>query len=415
MWQKLSQTAFLLLLNNFSNAALAFALSVLIGRGLGPAALGHYAAVMAWIFPLSIAAEAGLNTYINRYLSQNRAASPATITLAVRSRLWLGGGMALALWILAPYLSADPVISEGLRWAAPMIWIDSTFGIYTAAWRAWERIPPILALNLAWLSSQVMGGGVIIGAGGGVIEILAWVMFTDLAQLGLAALWWHRSWPGLAPDGPPGPAPAESVRALLKQTWPLAAGVVLLALQSRLAFLWLQTWGPAEAVAALAVASRFIEAAKMPSFALFGASFTQLAKLHQDRGAFVRLERRLAGLLSFYALLIFGALAILGPSLITLSFGPEFAAATPPLLILGLGLWPALLRQNWFHARYAEGGEGWVNRVLLLSFLGQVVLGFLLIPGQATAIRAAQVLLAGEVLGLGLCYVKIIPPLSSEH
>jgi O-antigen/teichoic acid export membrane protein len=191
--------------------------------------------------------------------------------------------------------------------------------------------------------------------------------------------------------------------------------VVLLALQSRLAWLILQTWGPAEALAILAVAARFIEAAKMPSFALFGASFTQLAKLKEDGAAFARLESRLGALLTAYALLVFGAIILLGEGVILWSFGPAFAEAYPPLLILGLGLWPTLWRQNWLHARYAAGEEGRANQVLVLSLGLYLALGLLLIPPQPTATRAAIALLLAEGLSWGLGYVKIIPPLSSGH
>ncbi|MBZ0319846.1 MAG: oligosaccharide flippase family protein, partial [Anaerolineae bacterium] len=187
MRNNFSHNTLILFANNGLTALLAFSLTVLIARGLGDAVLGRYAAIMAWVLPLSLLTEFGIGTLITRNVARNRDVAQHYLRMTHPLRWMIGGGVIAAVWIFAPLLSDDSQIIAGLRIGIFLALIDALFASYTAVFRAWETMWPILILNAGYLALQVVGVVVVVLMDGSVVGLLAVIVVADGVQL--AATW----------------------------------------------------------------------------------------------------------------------------------------------------------------------------------------------------------------------------------
>src|SRR5690606_24335443 len=142
------------------------------------------------------------------------------------------------------------------------------------------------------------------------------------------------------------------LRDFMRRAMHFAIAGLLAAIQLRMIFLLLESISTAKVLGWYAAASRFVEAAKMPPFALFGAIFPALSALqpHDLKRTF----RRTNTVLALYALAAGVVFMLLGGWVIGLMFGDEFKNAAPILTLLGWSLLPGLLRQNLITHHYAE-------------------------------------------------------------
>jgi O-antigen/teichoic acid export membrane protein len=114
-----------------------------------------YATALAWVFPLSLAADFGLGTLITREVAAAPGSASDYLRSAAAARLWLGGALMLLLMFAAPFLSSNPAVVLGLQISAPLIVILPSFGGFTAVFRARQDMWPIAWLNLGMLGAQV--------------------------------------------------------------------------------------------------------------------------------------------------------------------------------------------------------------------------------------------------------------------
>jgi O-antigen/teichoic acid export membrane protein len=422
-----------LLLSNLGSAALAFLLSVLIGRELGAAGLGIYATVMAWIFPLSLVAEFGLGTLMTRDVAQDPSVSGRYIRLAVNARLWIGGGLTLLMMIGAPLVSHNPDVARGLQLSAPLILIFPLFGTYTAILRARQIMWPIPWLNIGMLVIQVLITAIILQLGGQVLSTFVINTLTSFGQL--LALWWiWQRWfdPTAAAwfsrMGRLLQSDHEfriwwrairgwwiqewiifksSAIPLLRLAWPFALAGLLAAVQVRIGIVLLERLAAPEEAGAYAAASRFSEAARVIPNALFGAVFPMLATVAQERHQLQRLFSRLFVGLTGYALLI-GLIFQFGASLILQwTYGAAFEGSAVLLQLIMWILLPGLLRNGATLYWYAVGRERFINTITVLMLGIQMVISFTIIPTTG-AIGAVIALAIVEVLGLAIILTPIL-------
>lgn len=389
--QRLSQNTLILLVNNLATAVLAFGLSILISRGLGDTAFGHYAAIMAWVLPLTLLADFGLNTLITREVARHRATAQAYLRHTHPLRLVVGSAVVGGVWVLAPVLSNEPLVVSGLRIAIVVALIDAFFGSYTAIFRAWERFWPVLVFNTGYLTLQVLSVGAVILLNGDIVAIMVVIVGADVVQLGCTWLLWRR-WRN--DYSSPSPILAD-IRTLITQTSPFVIAGVLAMLQMRVMIILLDQLVAAAAVGWYAAAFRLVEAARLPPNALFVALFPRLTALVQQPTQFNRLLRwGMAGLV-VYGVSFGSAMLMLSNRLIHLLFGGEFAPAAAILNVLAWALLPGLLRGLFTLYHYAYGAERWVNRCLLLGFLSQMIAGLVLVPRYGVA-AAGWAVIIGE-------------------
>ncbi len=371
--QRLSRNTFALLLSNAGGAILAFLLSALIGRVLGSNGLGIYAAALAWVLPLSMIAEFGLGTLLTREVAQSPEQGQAYLRASVMERMVFGGILAAVLWLLAPALSDNAAIVQGIRIAAPLVVIQPFYSSFTAIFRAHQIMQPIAWLNLGMLVSQVGLTAAIFASGGDVLLALAVNTATSAGQLLFAWVIYRQRFY----------TPAKTRIKLMPMLWaayPFAIAAVLAALQSRLNIILLERSADASDVGYYAAALRFVEAGRLLPFAFFDALFPLLASLAEVPAQLERVFRQtLAALFAFG--LIFGlALSLVGGWVIPLVFGEDFIPAVPVLQVTAWILLPLLLKGGRTLYWYARHREGYVNVITLLGIVVQGFLALWLIP-----------------------------------
>jgi PST family polysaccharide transporter len=402
---RLSTNTVTLLFSNVGSAGLSFLLSVLIGRALGEDGLGVYAATLAWIFPLVLITEFGMNTLIVREATQNPDVEDKLLWTAIQVFLLLGLPLILVLAIATPLLSSDPQVVTGLRISAPFIVISPCFGAFTAVFRARQRMWPIALLNIGMLVVQVFVTTFVFLAGGDVLTALAVNTATSVGQLGAA--WWiwrnltHKriekvlSWSvRLSYAG-------ETLIPLLRKAWPFALAAILAALQTRIGVILLEQLAGKSEVGYYAAATRFVEAGRMIPNALFGALFPTLAALAINPQTMQRTFRKVMLGLAAFGLTLAIVFTWLSSPMMTVTYGERFLPAVPILQITMWALLPSLLRAGQTLYWYSLGQEKHVNKVTAFTLVIQVMFSLWLIPQLgATGVALINLLIESAALAL---------------
>lgn len=406
MRNRLLRNTATLLIGSGGGALLSFLLSVLIGRGLGDAALGIYAAALAWVFPLNLLAEFGLGTLITRAVAADPTLAGSYLRAAIRARLALGGGLTVALLLAAPLLSADPRVMAGVQISAPLVLIGPLFSTYSALFRARRVMWPVAALGTGMLAIQVALTALALALGGDVGAAL-WVnLITSAGQLAAARLIWRRWFA----DG--GAAVPVDVRALLRRAGPFAIAGMLAALHLRAGLILLEMLVGVDAAGVYTAALRFIEAFNLSARAFFDSLFPLLAGLSAARARLDAFFGRVAVALIVAALPGGIALALAAPALIEWTYGPAFAPAGPVLQVAALSLLPGLLKGARTVYWYARGREGWVNAVAAATLVLRIGLSLWWIPMYGP-VGAALAHLAVETASALLLFAP--PPFSRSE
>ena len=393
--QRLRQNSLILIGSNAGSALLSFGLSVLIGRSLGQSGLGLYVAALAWIFPLSLLIEFGLGTLLTREGASNPALRPALLRASLIQRLLMGLPLAAIVWLIAPSLSQDPMLIEGIRISTPLILIYPLYSSYTAIFRSAQVMRPILWLNLGMLLAQLGLSFLVLSLGQGLISLLLVNTLTSLGQL-MAAMLIYRL--GFAQSG----EAQQALWPLLKQSLPFALAALIAAVQVRISIILLEQFTSSAEVGLYAAAARFIEGVHLISRGFFDALFPALAAIAAIPALLNSRIQAYALALLGLALLGAGASAIGADLLISLTYGPDFVAAGDVLRLLSLSLIPGLLKSiiilYWFTRQQAMR----VNRMNALALLLQFIAGYLLIPLYGAGGAALSLILAESCAMLGL-------------
>lgn len=404
---RLSRNTFTLLASNIGSAVMSFVLSVLIGRALGEDGLGVYAAALAWVFPLSLAAEFGLGSLMTRDLAQHPERESDYLRVTTVIRLWIGGGLIALLIVLAPLLSDDDVIARGLQISAPLILILPLFGAFTAVFRARQAMWPIPWLNIGMLVAQVALTAIILATGGDVITVLVVNVATSAAQL--AAAWMVWRWK-FSPSFSSDKAWVSDVSFLMRRALPFAVAAILAALQLRIALIFLERMSSTGEVGYYAAASRFVEAGRLIPNALFGALFPALAVIVSRPPEMQQTFARSMWGLAAFGLVLGVVITLFAPPIVQLTFGGKFAAAVPVLQVLMWSLLASLLRGGRTLYWYALGQERFANIITGIALLLQIGLSIWLIPIYG-AVGAAWAGLICEGVALALLWrpVRLFP------
>jgi O-antigen/teichoic acid export membrane protein len=397
MLRRLSYNSLILIFSNAGTALLAFVLTLIIARGLGDVALGHYAGVMAWVLPLTLLVDFGISTLITRDVAQHPMEAQAYLDAAYPIRLILGLAIIGLVSLAAPFMTNEP---DGLRIAIWLVLIDSLFANYTAIFRALDHMLPILYLNIFLLGMQVGGGLLVVWQGWDIVTLFGVIVAADAIQLLATWLVWRR----LRPYGESEPA-AIAWPVLLKRGQAFMVAGVLATLQVRGIIILLEQLEGAEVVGWYAAASRLIEAMRMIPGAMYGAIFPALAALIDKPTQLRRIFGYSLGALATYGVILVTGAIIAGQWVIDLLFGNEFAPAGEVFTILALALVFGLgrgLLTLWFYAFHQERLVNWITGATLLV---QFVTGYLLIQEMGLA-GAGWAVLVGEIFSLTFMVIR---------
>ena len=285
-----------------------------------------------------------------------------------------------------------------LRIAAPLLVILPLYSGFTAVFRAHQIMMPIALLNLGMLMAQVSLTALAFWLGYGIIGALIINTLTSLGQL-LAAYAVYRLRFYRAHKQ------ALAFRPLLQHALPFAIAAILAALQSRVNILLLERHSPLAQVGYYAAALRFIEAGRLLPHAFFDALFPLLSSLATDPLRLQRVFRRvMLGLLGF-GLVFALSITVLSDWLMPFTYGASFVPAIGVLQLAVWGLLFMVLKSGRILYWYAQGHEGFVNRMTAITIGAQILLAWWLIPAYG-AIGAALVYILSEALGFGLLFMR---------
>jgi O-antigen/teichoic acid export membrane protein len=199
-----------------------FLTTVLIARGLGPASLGQYSLVLSVAGLTAAFSDLGIGQTAIRYAARAAAAGRTAEQLAVlrwalRLRLTLVGGTALAVALAAPVVAGRfwhlPALTALIRLgllggvfaaiaSAPTVYLQSIrrFGRNAAvqvgqALLGLAGVGVVAALGLWSVGAIVLAS--VVAAAIGALAFLPWVPRAALASpddLGSGAAWWRRLW-----------------------------------------------------------------------------------------------------------------------------------------------------------------------------------------------------------------------------
>lgn len=355
-----------LVTSNVAGAALGFALSLVVGRGLGDAGFGRWAFCLAWASTLTALSEFGLNTLLTREAAKASDRANRLLFSSLTVKLLCSGVLGGAVLLAAPYLGTDAESSSALRVAVLVAVAGTAYGSFTALFRAFEWIMPILGLNTLGLTLQLVGAAWIVRGGGSgpVLSLVALAAGVQIAQLLAAAgLWWtnlQRRGGGLMPS-------LELIGEMARMAVPFAAAGVLSAIQMRSSLLLLGYLRGAAQVGWLSAASKFSEAAKLVPNGIFGAVYPALTA-GVDQRTFRGFQRALFALALGMAL----TLSLFAVPILRLTYGPAFLPAASALAWLGVGLVPSLMNGGIELYLYAAGDEVYATRLGAVAVAVQV-------------------------------------------
>lgn len=395
--------------SNVIGALLGFVISVLIGRASGQSGLGVYAAAVAWVFPLALVVDAGIGTLIGRDLAYPQAPSSwAYVRAATAARFLLGLPIVAVLYLFSPLLTGSALTAEGLAISAPLVILIPMVSVFSAIFRARGQRHYPAALNVGTLLVQVILTAAAFGAGWGVIGALRVNFVTTLGQLIIAALIWYWRF------AEPALGPSVSVRDLLRRAFPFAAAALIAAVQMRLSIILLERLVSPEQAGTYTAAARLIEMGRLIPQGVFDAMLPFLTMMAAQPQVFKRtFGLSLRGLTAYGV--VFGLLVwLLAYPLIGLLFGPRFDSSAEVLRILAWSLLPMSLKYLRGLYWYAQHREGWVNRVLLLTLVGQAIVSALVLPAYG-AIGAAWVAVAFEAAAAAVLWLAKPPQISDPR
>ena len=384
--RRLSINTLTLLANNIISAGLAYLISVIVARSLGTDGFGQYNFITAWVAPLVTLADFGMGSLVTRDVAQNRALVAGMLHTATRGLFFVAVPLLILAWLVIPLLRLSPTVALALALTTFLIILDPWFGLYTASFRAFQKMWPIPVVNVTGLILQLILIGLAVITRMGLIGIAAAIIVVNVLQL--IATWglWRKY--GIPPNPTQAMTNTPRIRQLFSRAWPFALAALLNTLQMQLNVLLLKSRADYTAIGLYSAASAFVEGGRLIPGALFGALFPALSSLVGQPVAMRRTFIQATGLIMGFAVAFGLAMMVIGGWLLRFTYGAEFERAMPILTILAWALLPSLLRGILTLYLYSLGREHFVNAVTLIALGFQAVIGWLAI-GQFGAIGAA--------------------------
>lgn len=381
---------------------MGFGLTIILARALGVQGFGQYALALAWSFGLLMLAEFGLATAMTRDLARAPQHTSRYLVSAAISVTAIAFVLMPALVIAAPYLTTDAVTANALRLATPIIWLGALYNLFTAIFRAAQRMFPILLLNVGGLCFQILGALALWIRGSGVLEFVGWMVITLGLQLGAAYIIYRARFRPPPSNENFALPPVKLARASLPFAFAAGLGV----LQLRAPTLMLGMIAGESAVGLYSSANRWTEALKLVPGGYMGALFPAFAALaaHNRSILLPTYHRARRVMLAFGIACALGLTFVAGP-LLTITFGPDFAPAAPVLVILAWAVALNLWNNVTSLYMYAFQREHAVNQIRSVG-LGIQIATSVLLMWQWGATGGVAAVLLGESLMSGLYYIR---------
>ena len=379
--------------SNLARGAIAFLLSLLVGRALGVDRFGRWILCSTWASTLTVAADLGLGLLLHRDQARGSLCASALVL-----RLAVATPAAVAMVIAAPWIVSDPETIRGLQIAAILGLVGAAYGCLGSSLRSEpDWVTAVLTIETAWHAVQLVASWVLLHAAAApdVPALLTIAVAVQAAQIVTALAVWRMAFGGREPIRPPA---WRDTRDTFVRALPFAAAGIVANLQTRMAPLMLGYLSPESELGAFAAAARFGTTARLAPGAIFAGALPVLSREHErgdadSRTAFASFDRAFAA----FALVTAIAGAVLAVPLLRLVYGPAFVAAAPALVWICIGLAPTLTNSATKIALYAAGAERVATAWSAVSLAIQIVMALALMP-RFGAVGAAWAIAVGEVV-----------------
>jgi len=388
----------------------AAAYSVLVGRVLGPAALGQAGVALAVGLGAAQLVMAGVAPAITRFTAAHRAAGRAgaarrlmadglVAAVAIGTALALGIALTGPLWAGFVGLAPDLIV--------PVAWLAALQCLYIGLKAAQYGVGATRAYAVAEAAAATAFGivlaALLVGARGPLIApfLAANIAFAATAFVSL---------PGSTGLNPPEPR-VLSARDLGIPRFVLIAGLGSAAALARLLLPVLITgaYWPAAEVGMLSAAMAFLPPVLLLPRALELALLPALAGAwgRGDRAGFQGITRRALRGSAITLTAITGVLLLIGPALLVWLYGPEYASAAPALRAVLVSAWALGIAMPAVVALSASDGVAIPNAAGLAALVVSLIAWAAWVPAYG-ATGAAAGLAAGSLVNAGLPLAAMI-------
>jgi O-antigen/teichoic acid export membrane protein len=374
--------------SNLARAAIGFALSLVLGRGLGAERFGGWILCTTWASMVTVAADLGFGVLLTRDGARDETDPGGLLVAALILRVTLASALAATLAIAAPALTQNPELIAGLRLASLLGLAGATYGCFGSLLRSQPRwLPLVLGIETAWLAAQVGASWWIVHRGGGIAPLIGASIATQLAEMATAIVLWKAVFGDRATRGTRPP-----LLATLRRAAPFAITGLVANLQARIAPLMLGYLAAPVELGYFGAASRVGRLAKLTPSAIFAGALPVLSREYtRDRDAAQRVSRALDRILLISALCGVAVALVFAAPLMRIVFGGSFTAAAPSLLWVAIGLVPALSNSSRKIFLYAAGREATVVAWSLVALTLEIGAAIVLIPVGGSAGAAISV------------------------
>ena len=316
-----------------TRAALGFAVSVAVARGLGPAGFGLYSYALATVALFAFLGQAGLDALLIRELvrTPQRAANLLSEGLLLR---FCGAACAGLASLAAVFLAAP----EGMQAATPLVAILALAGVLQSGWVAESWLQANRRFEdtaKAKIAAYAIGAALRFCSLLSAEPLIALAIVAVLESAIAAALLWRASRHRLALDlvalRPPD---RRHALALAHLASPMLLSAFTIAIYSRIDVFMLGRMLGGDAVGLYSAGTMLSEGLYLLPTAVMAAVAPRLAGVYlHDRGAFEVGVHRFLRLLSTGGLIIAACTTLLAPHVIALLFGARYTAAAEVLQI----------------------------------------------------------------------------------
>ncbi len=384
-----------------------FIFYLLLARTLGTEQFGHYTYALSFAHLFSLLTDLGIKDIFTREVSRTpertrellghafalKVALAALTLVVVIGSSWLSGAPArtlltVALFTVAMLLNSAAVIFDGLLKAADRA---GRAGLALVAQSTMVLLAGMILL-MTW-------GGVVMGA---AAYLLGTAVHLAMSAAGTLDLWCTP--PADAGDGLHAKAVWRMRLAILRESAPLAAAWVFIALYFRIDAVMLHAMQGATAVGYYGVVYRVFEAFALLAVASRTVLFPFMARAADEPGDTLRVLCRKS--LRMHLLFTIGVAVFFtfhARAIVTLIFGATYAPAAPALAILIWALPCSYMADTLFYLLTAQGRQMLGTWAVAATALFNIGLNFVLIP-RFSFVGAAVVTAASELLCFSLLF-----------
>jgi O-antigen/teichoic acid export membrane protein len=385
------------------SAAANLLLSVVVGRGLGAAALGHFALAVAVARVCYAASDFGITTHLTRLVARDRARAGAETSrfLAVRAAV-VPIAMLIAIAVAHQDGAAIAIVFALVALALGLVTIQ---GIHEAALLALAQRRLVAMLNAASAALVMAACAAWWISGDGLVDFAAG--YAVAAVLGVA-VWAYRSRDHV-PLAFTLRVDLASTARELRTCWPIGASTVLAIAALRAPVLALGAFAEPRDVGAFVAIDTFVTAAGILQVAVTNTSFARLAaSFRTDRAAFRSLLWRSNAVLAAVGVATALVIMLWGGRLASALFsGADFDRAGDIAPIIAWSAPALLLVHHNIYVFAAADSERRNLELMLVWFVALTGAQLVLVPAYGIA-GAAWGLLIGRALGLGALVAMLV-------